>query len=68
MGFSVAEVDCLDSGRHNQDNGHEVGGGGTMGDDNNFASTGPIRLKISQRCGFYPEITHNKFQLCSFKG
>ena len=24
----------------------------------NFASTGPIRPKIGQRCGFPPEITH----------
>ena len=34
----------------------------------NFVSTGPIRLKSGQRCGFPPEITHTKFQLNSFKG
>ena len=32
----------------------------------NFDPIGPIRLKIGQRCGFPPEITHNKFQLNSF--
>ena len=44
-----------------------VGGGGTMCNDRlqikmtrytNFAYTGPIRLKIGQRCGFSPEIIH----------
>ena len=34
----------------------------------NFASSGPIGLKIGQRCGFLPEITHNKFQLSSLNG
>ena len=51
--------------------------GGTMGYDRlqikwqkntNFASSGPIWLKIGQRCGFPPEITHTKFQLSSFNG
>ena len=27
----------------------------------NFASNGQIGLKIGQRCGFLPEITHRKF-------
>ena len=29
----------------------------------NFAPSGPIGLKIGQRCGFLPEITYTKFQL-----
>ena len=31
----------------------------------NFASSGPIVLKISQRCRFLPEITHKKCPLSS---
>ena len=31
----------------------------------NFASIGPIELKIGQRSRFLPEITHTKFQLSS---
>ena len=34
----------------------------------NFACSGPIGLKIGQRCGFLPEITHTKFQLSSLNG
>ena len=34
----------------------------------NFASSGPIGLKIGQRCGYPPEITHTKFQLSSLNG
>ena len=53
-----------------------AGGGGHYGrwqaankmtKNNKFASNGPIKLKIGQRCRFPPEITHKKCQLTSFK-
>ena len=46
-----------------------VGGGAhKMTKITNFSFSGPIGMKIGQRCGFLPEIKHTQFQLSSLNG